>query len=206
MPDQDRTPEQQERDRAAVAELVLRERAARDNGMWAEMAAAYHPDSSIEVSWFKGTGAEFVELSRRNLASGRLSLHQMAPAVVTLNDTRALAESACQMIGFVDLDGVAISITNHARLLWRAERFEGRWLVAGLRIIYVRDAIAPVNPSHVPMIDEAEAARYRLSYRYLSYFFARTEHGARDDLPGIDRPDLVEAVRAGEAAWLADAD
>ena len=174
MPSHERTPDQQQRDRAMVADLVLRERSARDNGMWAEMAAAYHPESSIEVSWFKGSGTEFVELSRRNLASGRLSLHHMAPAVVTLNGRRALAECACQMIGFVNLDNVPISITNHARLLWRAELSAERWLISGLRIIYIRDAVAPVNPSHAPTIDEAEASRYRLSYRYLSYFFART--------------------------------
>jgi hypothetical protein len=87
-------------------------------------------------------------------------------------------------------------------LLWRAQTLDGRWLIAGLRMIYIRDVLQPCNPSRVPVVDEVEASRYRRSYRYLSYVFARSEHPARDDLPGVDRPDTVTALRAGEAKWL----
>jgi hypothetical protein len=73
----------------------------------------------------------------------------------------------------------------------------------GLRVIYVRDLLIPCDPNQIPKIDNAEAQRYRQSYRYLSYMFARTSHPARDDLPGVDRPDSVAALRAEEAHWLA---
>jgi hypothetical protein len=192
-------------DRAAVADLVMRERAARDNGMWAEMAACYHPNSVIEVSWFKGDGATFVEQTKKNLSAGRLSLHHMSPPIVTIKNSHALAENACQLTAFVDLDNVPVCIINHARLLWRAQLLGDQWLIAGLRIIYIRDLLVPVNPSNVPKIDETETARYRLSYRYLSYFFARSEHPAKDDLPGVDRPESVAALREGEKRWLDEA-
>lgn len=192
-------------ERATVADLVIRERAARDNGMWAEMAACYHPNSVIEVSWFKGDGATFVEQTKKNLSAGRMSLHHMSPATVTIKQSHALAETACQLTAFVELDNVPVCIINHARLLWRAQLLGDQWLIAGLRIIYIRDLLVPVNPNNAPKIDEAEAARYRLSYRYLSYFFARTEHPAKDDLPGVDRPESVAALREGEKKWLGEA-
>ena len=59
-------------DRLAVAELVQRERAARDQGIWDEMAACYHPESRIETAWFKGTGAEFVARTSRMLGDGKI--------------------------------------------------------------------------------------------------------------------------------------
>jgi hypothetical protein len=199
------TADRAQLDRAAVADLVVRERVARDNGMWAEMAACYHPNSAIEVSWFKGDGATFVEQTKKNLSAGRLSFHHMSPPIVTIKDSHALAENACQLTAFVDLDNVPVCIINHARLLWRAQLLGDQWLIAGLRIIYIRDLLVPVNPNNVPKIDETEAARYRLSYRYLSYFFARSEHPAKDDLPGVDRPESVAALREGERKWLDEA-
>ena len=39
-------------DRAAVAELIQRERAARDGARWEEMATYHHPESMIDVAWF----------------------------------------------------------------------------------------------------------------------------------------------------------
>jgi hypothetical protein len=197
--------DQAQLDRAAVADLVIRERAARDNGMWAEMAACYHPNSIIEVSWFKGDGATFVEQTKKNLSAGRLSLHHMSPAIVTIKHSHALAETGCQLTAFVELDNVPVCIINHARLLWRAQLLGDQWLIAGLRIIYIRDLLIPINLNNPPKIDETEAARYRLSYRYLSYIFARSEHPAKDDLPGVDRPESIAALREGEKKWLDEA-
>ena len=189
-------------DRGAIAELIVRERAARDAGQWAEMAACYHPDSSIEVSWFKGNGATFVEQSKKNASATRVSLHQLSPSVVKVNNDRAIVETPAQLPAFVPVDGIDVCITAHVRLLWRVQLLGERWLLAGLRMIYIRDMLTPVSPSRVPVINDAEASRYRPSYRYLSYALARTDHPAREDLPGVDRPDTVIALRAGEAAWL----
>ena len=189
-------------ERGAIAELIVRERAARDAGQWAEMASCYHPDSSIEVSWFKGHGAAFVELSKKYASATRVSLHQLSPSVVTVNNDRAIAETPAQLTAFVPVDGIDVCIMAQVRLLWRAQMLGDRWLLAGLRVIYIRDMLTPVNPSRVPAINEAEAIRYRASYRSLSYAMARTDHPVRDDLPGVDRPETVTALRVGEAAWL----
>jgi hypothetical protein len=69
-------------------------------------------------------------------------------------------------------------------------------------MLYLQDMVVPLNPSHVPKIDPAEAAKFRASYRYLSYMLAASGLPPRDDLPGVDRPETAEALQDRETAWL----
>lgn len=45
----------------SIVDLIVRERIARDGGQWDEMASCWHPESTIEVSWFKGSGTQFID-------------------------------------------------------------------------------------------------------------------------------------------------
>ncbi|MBN9083205.1 MAG: hypothetical protein BGP04_03275 [Rhizobiales bacterium 62-17] len=192
-------------DSLRIADLVQRERTARDAGQWEEMAASYHPQSMVDVSWYHGDGAGFVAASRRNAASGRISLHQLGPTVTKVAGTRALAETPCQLLSFVPVDGIDVCMIGTVRLLWRVQKLDRRWLIAGLRMIYIRDLLLSCDPNRVPSINAAELDSYRRSYRFLSYVLARSPNRPRDDLPGIDRPELVEALRTGEKRWLEQA-
>ena len=71
-------------DRMLIAELIQRERAARDAGLWQTMAECWHLESLVDVSWFRGSAAEFIAASARNAGSRTLSFHQMGPSVVTV--------------------------------------------------------------------------------------------------------------------------
>ena len=206
-------PEEQRKaqlDRLAIADVIQRERNARDAGRFSEMASYYHPQSSIEVSWFKGSGAEFVDRTRiqfekvQQQANGheRINFHEMGSSVVDVLGERALAETACTLHSFFPLDGIACKMSGYIRLLWRAQREDQQWLIAGLRCIYVRDMLTTCSPGRQPVIDEPELANYRLSYRYVCYNLARLGLTTKDDLPGADRPETVKALREGELAWL----
>lgn len=46
-------------------QLVLREREARDLCWWERARDCFHPDSTVNVGWFEGSGAEFVAGSAR---------------------------------------------------------------------------------------------------------------------------------------------
>jgi hypothetical protein len=189
-------------DRAAVADVIARERAARDGQLWAQMAACYHPDASVDVSWFRGGGDAFVEATRKVAGGPTLSFHSMSPAVVTINGDRALAETGCSLHGMTELDGVDVALIGYTRLLWRAVRSGERWLIAGLRAMYLSDMLLPRNPSRVPQIDDEALRTFRPSYKYLSYIITKSGRTIQDDLPGIDRPESVVALRAGEQQWL----
>ncbi len=194
-------------DQVAVADLILRERLARDNALWSEMGGYYHPDSTVDVSWFRGSGAEFVaqsqaQANKRATSSNAINFHVMSPPVVTVRNTRAIAESPCSLRSFMSLGGVDVSRDSFVKLLWRAKPFEGRWLIAGLRCIYVRDLLYACQPGQVPRLDEARLSTYRLSYRYTAYMLTELGMSPRDDLPGDDRPETVLTVREAERQWL----
>ena len=194
-------------DQVAVADVIMRERLARDNADWAEMASYYHPDSTVDVSWFQGSGAEFVAQSKqqsdkRIASSNAINFHVMSPAVVTVSGGRAIAETPCSLRSFMHLGGVDVSRDSFVRLLWRALPLHGRWLIAGLRCIYVRDLLYSCHPGQAPALDQARLNSYRLSYRYTAYMLTELGLSPRDDLPGDDRPETVSALRAGEQQWL----
>jgi hypothetical protein len=195
-------------DHVAIVEVIMRERLARETHDSVGEATCFHPDSTVEVSWFKGTGAEFIAAGNHNPgtphdpAAAIVNLDSMSPAVVTIKNGRATANTSCALRAFSRLDCVDISITSYARLLWRVQRLDGKWLIAGLRGIYIRDLMVPCNPNHVPKLDEEKLATFRPSYRYLSYLHAAQGLVPFDDLPGVDRPETVNTLYAAERKWL----
>ena len=197
--------DQDQLQRSAIDQLIQRERTARDAGRWDEMADAYHPESRVEVSWFQGTGKEFAARSSA-IAGGKVyTFHSMSPAVVTLNGDRALADTGCSIHGLTEVDGVEVDIVSHTHLLWRALRTDAGWLIAGMRAYYISDSLIPLDPGRVPLIDQDVFKGLRRSYRSIGYTMKRSGFDVRDDLPGVDRPDTVQALRAQEQQWLAQA-
>ncbi|MCW6512021.1 nuclear transport factor 2 family protein [Lichenifustis flavocetrariae] len=197
-----RTKQQDATDSIAVTDVIMRERLARETHNWADDAACFHPDAVVEVSWFKGSGAEFVEAGKNNPDTETVHFDSMSPAVVWLKDDRAIADTACAVHTFSLLEGIEVSTTSYTRLLWRVQRSQGQWLIRGLRGIYIRDTLIPRDPNKVPKLDEEKLRGFRPSYRYLSYILTAGGSPAHNDLPGVDRPEIVAALRAGERAWL----
>lgn len=196
-------PTQNPLDTLLVADVIQRERAARDACLWPEMLACWHPQSHVDISWFQGSGADFTAASQRNSAAGQtLSFHQMGPSVVFVRGDRARADTGCAVHAMRLLGDLEISVVSHTRLLSRVLRHGNQWLIAGLRIIYIRDLLIPRDPTRIPAIDESALQNFRASYRYLSFMLTQSGHVPRLDLPGFDQPETVTAVRAGEQRWL----
>jgi hypothetical protein len=191
-------------DKLEVAEVVQTERAARDQGQWTRMAACYHPDSVVSISWIETSGPEFVAASEKAFAAGIRHLHQMAPTLVTLNGDRALAETGAAILLGGRIGGVEVMVTSHARMHARVERRDGVWRIARLGAVYFEDAMAARIPGETPALDAARLAGYRPSLRFLSYLLEESGKTPRSDLAGIDRPETVEAFLAAEQAWLAE--
>ncbi|MGY2737021.1 hypothetical protein [Sphingomonas sp. UYP23] len=123
------------------------------------------------------------------------------PIVSLLLAARA-ADSACAIHTFLPLDGVEASMTSFTRLLCRVQKANGVWRIAGLRAIYIRDLLEPCNPAEIPKIDLDKLKLYRPSYRHLSYVLQANGRPMRSDLPGVDQPDVVTALRAAGRGWL----
>jgi hypothetical protein len=190
-------------DRIDVADLILRERLARDNHDWERMASLYHPDSVVDISWFRGTGAEFAKQSSVS-AVRSMNFHVMTPPVVDVRGDRAISETPCILRGFSKLNSTEISFEGFVHLFWRAVRDGRHWLLSGLRIAYKVDMFHAREPDKPPHLDEEQLKGYRAAYRYMMVNLANDGLVVRDDLNGFDRPETVSALRTSERSWLAE--
>ena len=188
-------------DRVAITDMILLERWARETHNADVAATCYNSDAWIEVSWFKGTASEFIETGKHE-PSETVNFDAMSPPVIWVQDSRAIAETSCAVHTVLALGGIDVINISYTRLLWRLQKTEGRWLISGLRGIYIRDTLASCGPSQSFKIDEEKLAAFRPSYRYLSYVLAASGRPVRNDLPGVDRPETVDALRAAERRWL----
>src|SRR5262249_44410049 len=141
-------------------------------------------------------GPEFVRRSKEMAERNVQASHRLGPIFVTLAGDRAIA----QLVVIVDipfkLEGVEGMLSSHARLLLRAKRREAVWRLFGFDPVYLRDEIAPVIPGQTVAIDPV-----RPTYRFLSYCFASVGYPVPNDLAGVDRPDLVEALVREIYGW-----
>lgn len=183
--------------------LVKHERLARDIGDWDALAAAYWPEAVVRVTWFTGSAAEFIKVSReRRHSGGRNGFHAIDPVRCEVAGDRALVESRGQILLSPVIDGVLTDVTSWCRFFSRAVCREGVWRLLSFDGIYAKDRVDPVEPRQTVTLDYDLLASCRDSYQFLSYLNRRSGYPVPDDLPGDDRPDLTEAFYAEARQWL----
>jgi SnoaL-like domain len=188
-------------DVSAVSQLVLRERLSRDFGLWEQMRDCFHDDSVVRISWINATGPEFVRRSKEMAERNVKASHRLGPILVTLASHRAIAQVRANIDIPFTLKGIDVMMSSHAHLLFRAERQGEVWRLSGLDAVYLRDEIAPVMPGQTVAIDQEEVKTFRPTYRLLSYCLASGGFPVRNDLAGVDRPDLVDALIREIYGW-----
>jgi hypothetical protein len=188
-------------DITAISQLILRERESRDLARWQQMRECFWPDSLIRVSWFQGNGSDFVTGSIDMARRGIPAKHRLAPILVTLSGDRAIASLAAIIDLPVKLKGIEATLSTHSRFVYRAERRKDRWGILGFDAIYMRDELTPAIPGESISVDSKEVQSFRPSYRLLSYYLKNQGFSIDSDLPGVDRPDLVEALNQEIFGW-----
>lgn len=186
-----------------VAQLVLRERQSRDRGWYEEMADCFADDSVVEMSWFSGSGADFVRATRGMAGRGDLAVHRLSPPTVHVNGDRGLAELPLIIEWRIDIDGVEADLASACRSQYRAQRCaDGAWRIARITSIYEKDTLTPALPNTRLNIDPQDLAAYRPSYRCLAWDLNRRGYPVGNDHLGDDRPEDVQRQYARERAWL----
>lgn len=189
-------------DVTAIAQLVLHERRARDRGWWDLMRACLAPDAAIRLSWFRGSGAEFIAASQEMAARGDAATHVLSPPTVDVAGDRAAVEIGAAIHLRSDLHGVDVDLTSHARLLYRAERRTGQWLITSLDPVYEYDTLTPSLPGTPVRFEADTLARARPSYRMLTCLLGARHYAIADDLHGDDRPEPVRQLYRTLFDWL----
>lgn len=106
--------------------------------IWGMGAAAqpFHPDGTIEITWFEGLASDFVEGSIRMGASDVRTKHLIGTPVVTFNAnaTRAIVETNAMIIAeHVKLN---LGCIGHNRFYDMAEKRDGVWKLFHRQSIY----------------------------------------------------------------------
>jgi hypothetical protein len=189
-------------DIVAITQLVVRERESRDCGYWNRMRDCFHPDSEVNISWFRGNGHDFVAASKDMAARGMLAKHRLGPVLVTLNGERALAS----MAGIIDipekLDGKDFTLSAHSMFYYRVEKRAGTWRLASFEVVYRRDEFVPAILGQTANLPTALLASYRPSYRNLCYSLHLKGYTPNNALAGEDQPDTVRGLLQSMYAWL----
>ena len=82
---------------------------------------------------------------------------------------------------------------------WRSRK--RRWAIVLRRLIYEKDRMDPVDPAAMLKLDQSLLGRFPIGYRHLAYLQTKIGYKVKDDMPGLDGPE-VEALYAGGAEWL----
>ena len=185
-----------------VTQLVLRERQSRDRGWWTQMAACFHPDSRVTLSWFDGPGSEFVARSRKMSEDGLRMVHRASPPVVHLHEDRAVLELPLAVERRFLLGGVEADLSSFTRLLYRLERRAADWKILSMNAIYERDTLVPAVPGTTLDIDRETIAGFRAPYRFVAYDISLGGRSMTSDLYGDDQPERVDALYRAAFDWL----
>ena len=187
-----------------VSQLILRERQGRDRGWWQQMRDCFDPQASVRLSWFNGTGADFVTESEAMSDRGDKGLHRMSPPVVHLDGDRAVVEVGAAIEFGVVLDGVEAVLTSYARLLYRTQKRSDSWRIVSLDPIYERDSVVPTVPGAALRLDPGALSKFRQSYRLLAYNLSTRGYTVATDLYGDDQPESVAGPYGETFAWLGE--
>ena len=188
-------------DITAITQLVARERESRDLCLWSRMAGCFHEDSYVDISWFQGSGKEFVQASKGMFERGMRAKHRLGPVLVTLNGDKAVAT----LSGIIDvpeeIDGVEMTLSAHCLMIYRVEKRGGVWGLISFGAIYRRDEFIPAIPGVVADISSEKLKQFRPSYRNLSYCLELAGFEVNNELPGEDRPETVAAIMEEVFGW-----
>jgi len=186
-------------DKANIKELIEFERFCRDNSIWDEMDKCFATDSKVVISWFQGTGHEFVEASKK--MEGRAP-HKIYNTEIWVNGDKAVAIMITTIQKRVEFGGYPLELISDAKLVFRTQRIDGIWYIVSLEGIYEKDALVPVIPNSNIVVTVEELSKFRESYACLSLVLSMAGYEIDHNLPGIDRPDLVEEFYKEAEEWL----
>jgi hypothetical protein len=165
------------------------------------MRACFHPDSKVRISWFSGSGPDFVkgseDMARRNVQAK----HRLSPMRVRIAGERAVVTFPAIIDIPVRIKGVEMNLSSHARFVYRVERREEKWGIVSFEAIYMRDELAPAVPGQSVSIDAKDLAPFRPSYRLLSYYLSTQGYKVDAELAGEDRPELARALLREVYDW-----
>jgi len=189
-------------DRRTIRDLLENWVVWRDAGDWSRFRTVWHDDGRMMATWFQGPAEGFIEANKAGWARGVRILHFLGGSSIDLAGDRAVAQTKMTISQRAPVHGVICDVVCTGRFYDFLERRGGRWGLVLRQPIYEKDRLDPVDPAAALALDAALLERFPVGYRHLAYLQTQVGYAVKDDMPGLDGPE-VEALYARGASWLA---
>jgi hypothetical protein len=184
--------------KADIQELITFERFSRDNSLWESMRQCFSDDAHINISWFSGSGEEFVESSK---AMNRYAPHQIYNSQIWINKERAVAIMQATIQTRLSIQGVQMQLNSDAKIIYCLTKTTDTWYIQHMECVYEKDNLTPVFPTSITL-SQNDFETYRSSYACLSYCLNYLGYEVNNDLQGIDCPDPLQTFYQRIDNWL----
>ena len=184
-------------DRLSIADLMTGW-IHRDLAEWDKLRELFHPDGTIEVTWFEGRASDFVDGSMRMGKSAMRTKHFVASPGVTFKGNKAVVETNAMIVGentYLDLGAV-----GHNRFYDMVEKREGAWKIVKRQSIY--DMAYFTFPRGVVEVDRKTLEPHPREYAALAYLLEKSGFPVKRTF-ATKGSDLEMAMKAAGQAWLA---
>ena len=197
-------------DRLAIRELLENWAIWRDSGDWERFRTVWHGDGFMMATWFQGTAAEFIRVSKdgfeRGVPKGFSILHFLGGSSIDLAGHRAVAQTKMTISQRAPIHqeghDVLVDVLCTGRFYDFLEKREGRWGLVTRRVCYEKDRMDPVNPAETVKLDPEVLKQFPVGYQHLGYLQAGLGFKVKTNLPGLFGPANDELYAYGKA-WLA---
>lgn len=188
-------------DRSDISQLMYKWGFYRDHGMWDELRTTFHPEGTIQVTWFTGKFSDFVDASIKMAEGGADSIHIMKPSIVDVVGDRAIAITPASITARAN-PGVEIDLSSEAYFFDFVERRDGEWKILRRICVYQKDRIDSVFPSirYWLMSWFLNTDDFDPAYKFLGA--AMSQQGYTVDPQVVDKTDESRALYAEGQAWL----
>lgn len=144
----------------------------RDLGEWDQLRDLFHPDGTIEITWFEGLGSDFVNGSMRMGASDLRTKHLIASPAITFNEAGDKAILETNAIIIAENVKLNIGCECHNRFYDLAEKRDGVWKLFHRQSVYdIGTFTFPLGPVE---IDQAIVTKYPREYAALAYLLEQS--------------------------------
>lgn len=188
-------------DRSDISQMMYKWGYYRDHGMWDQLRTTFHPEGTIQVTWFTGKFSDFVDASIKMAEGGADSIHIMKPSIVDVVGDRAIAITPASITARAN-PGVEIDLRSEAYFFDFVERRDGEWKILRRICVYQKDRIDSVFPSirYWVMSWFLNTDDFNPAYKFLGA--AMSQQGYTVDPQVVDKTEEARALYAEGQAWL----
>jgi hypothetical protein len=171
----------------------------RDISDWDRLASLFHPDATVEITWFIGTALDFIAGSQKMGASKLRTKHQIGFPIVDQRGTRAIAETSTVIV--VEHQELGLACNGYARFYDYMEDRNGEWKIVERHCIY--DLAAFTFPRGAKEVDLGLLDRFPSEYAALAYLLVSAGFPVDHVFP-TRGSELERKLKSAGQTWLRD--